>query len=246
MQNFFFIDIETVPQHKNYAALAEDKAAHKLWAKRFKYKMEKTELIDDVFNDNGLYAEFCKIVSVSVGVLVGSKFYLKTFVSKDEKWILNKLKSALQDGSTIAKTLAGHNIVEFDCPILMRRYIANGIGIPNLLNVFGMKPWELPYKDTMQMWGGTQWKYMVSLDMLCHVLNIDSSKKDISGEDVADLYYSMFDVASDELPFEKEDKVLKLIGGYNADDVIASARVYARLMGLDDIKDDQIHLIPVE
>jgi 3'-5' exonuclease len=246
MQNFFFIDFETVPVF-DPKAMSLPEPLNTIYTKRFGHKIDEgTNVLDHFKSHAGLYAEHCKIVSVSIGVLIGTKFYVKTFASKDEKAILTNLKKALEDGTVVAKTLAGHNIKEFDCPVGMRRYIVNKMSIPRILNVAGLKPWELPYKDTMEIWGGTQWKYMTSVDLLCYTLGIDSPKTEISGGDICSLYYSMFDVPSTDLPFDKEAEVLGQIARYNASDMIASARLYARIMGHDEIKDDQIHHLPVE
>jgi hypothetical protein len=38
-----------------------------------------------------------------------------------------------------------HNAKEFDIPFLARRMIINQIALPDKLNLFGKKPWEIPH-----------------------------------------------------------------------------------------------------
>jgi uncharacterized protein YprB with RNaseH-like and TPR domain len=42
-----------------------------------------------------------------------------------------------------------HNAKEFDIPFIARRMIINQVPIPNKLNLFGKKPWEIPHLDTL-------------------------------------------------------------------------------------------------
>jgi hypothetical protein len=37
-----------------------------------------------------------------------------------------------------------HNAKEFDIPFIARRMIINQIALPDKLNLFGKKPWEIP------------------------------------------------------------------------------------------------------
>jgi hypothetical protein len=40
---------------------------------------------------------------------------------------------------------------EFDIPFLARRMIINQIALPDKLNLFGKKPWEIPHLDTLEL-----------------------------------------------------------------------------------------------
>ncbi len=225
-----FLDIETIPD--------VDKS-HELFEKRFKHEIKN--IIDlNVYPPKdvpqmmwdekaGLHAEFGKIVCISIGKMVSEKvegsdkpiekFYIRTIASKDEKELLLQattsiMKAAGEDGHLVA-----HNGLEFDFPFLMRRYMINGLPIPKQLRVDGVKLWDLKLKDTMKMWSGSAWNYKVSLELLCHILNIPSPKTGISGEDVAKLYFG-------------EEDGLKRIGEYCAGDTLACAQIYCRMKGL--------------
>lgn len=247
MQNLFFLDAEMVPQ-LNPAQLTELPA---LMAQRYRKELDEKNPVNYFSwfqefykNKASLSAEFGKVCSISAGVLIGDKFYLKTIADDDEVKVLLALTEMLQDGKVKCNTLVGHNIIDFDIPFLMRRYIVHRLPIPRLINLMLVKKmWEHPVYDTMKMWGAAQFNYRVSLDLLCETFGIPSAKKEISGADVCDLYYGngRFARANDtsDLPWEKSD-ALKKIGVYNGHDVVAAARVYAHIKNFETIRDNQI------
>jgi len=61
--------------------------------------------------------------------------------------------------------------------------------VPKLLDVGGLKPWEVGFLDTMKMWSFGDHKNFTSLGLLTHLLGIPTPKDDISGADVARVYY---------------------------------------------------------
>lgn len=224
-----FIDIETVPQiptleqtllfEKRYAKeIAEinelqipANAGETLWDKKA-----------------GLQAEFGKIVSISIGKMNKDSFRIKTISSRDESKILVEASDIFNK----VGCLCGHNAKEFDFPYLMRRMIINKLPVPTVLDSYGKKPWEMNLEDTMTMWGGSAFNYKVSLDLLCSVLGIPSPKKIIERTSVSKIYYDSFIPEEGVLHFVKEEEALKLIGRYNAGDVLATANCYSVMRGL--------------
>jgi hypothetical protein len=254
MINIVFEDVETVPQVD--AKQESDIPNVEIYQRKFAYEIGK---IDDSvliaqrlqglhnmtptvvhYRENAaLYAEFCKIVSITIGVLkptpsTGRKFFVKTFCGDDEKELLQAYIVAITESKDKVETLAGHNVKEFDAPMLMRRMLVHGLELPKLLQLWKYKPWDLPYLDTMEMWSGSQWKYKAGLHLLCTLFGIPSPKENTTGGDVYGLYYGDY-----PLPWERGD-ALKKLGLYNAGDVIASARLFARLAGFEGFRDDQI------
>lgn len=236
--NLLFIDIETVPvqlwaegeseiellfwkkfknQIKVYYNLADGEPSHEQCGEWWK-------------NNAALYAEFGKVVCVCVGRIDKEhNLLIKTLCGRFEIPLLTELTGIIDK----AGGLVAHNGMEFDYPFLMRRMIINGIKVPDLLDTIGKKPWDVKLDDTVKMWSGTQWQYRASLELLCHILGIQSPKQDMNGADVAPLYYSMFDgIETDELPFDKEKEVIQKIGKYCGLDIVALANVYLRLKGL--------------
>jgi len=222
LSQFLFLDIETVPQVYKYEDLPEIK--RKLFEKKVKYRIDDKQSVEDLYEKAGIWAEFGKIIVISVGFFVndkGSEFRLKSFAADNEK-------SILQDFSNLLNTkyfqrsdliLCAHNGKEFDFPYIARRLIINQLPVPKQLAVFGKKPWETPFCDTMELWRFGDYKHYTSLELLTHILKIPSPKQDIEGKDVAGVYY--------------EEKNLNRIKEYCENDVIAIAQVMLRYMGKD-------------
>ena len=119
--------------------------------------------------------------------------------------------------------LCGHNGKEFDFPYIARRMIINKVDLPNKLDLFGKKPWEIAHLDTMELWKFGDYKHYTSLKLMANILGIPSPKEDIDGSMVKTVYY--------------EDKDLDRIVKYCELDVITTAQVFLRLRN-DELLDE--------
>lgn len=231
-----FIDLESVPVAIVWSDL--DDRGKALFCHKFKKQIDETRSEQQVWIDNAaLHAEFGRVICVTIGIKTEKKdgqmeFRLKSFADRDEKQLLLKLSEIL-----IREThLSGHNIKAFDLPFLFRRLIINNLPVPNCLQVAGKKPWEIPHDDTLELWACGDFNGKISLDRLAYALGLPSPKAEISGADVGPLWYSEGD--KEELPFDRDDRVLKIISNYCSRDVITQANCYYRIKGLP--------LIPLE
>jgi len=220
-EKILFLDIETVPQAYQFEQL-DDKSRVLFEAKnRFQISPEKS--IEQIFDERGgILAEFGKIVCISVGMLhegsQGKSIRLKSFYHDDEETLLKQFKRLLEDHyNTPYHVLCGHNSKEFDIPYICRRMLINGLALPNILQIYGKKPWEINHIDTMELWKFGDYKSYTSLSLLCHVMGIPTPKDDISGADVARVYY--------------EENDLQRIMVYCEKDVVALIQLYLRLQG---------------
>jgi uncharacterized protein YprB with RNaseH-like and TPR domain len=220
-EKILFLDIETVPQAYQFEQL-DDKSKALFEAKnRFQISPEKS--IEQIFEDRGgILAEFGKIVCISVGMLhegsQGKSIRLKSYFHDDEETLLKQFKRLLDDHyNTQFHVLCGHNSKEFDIPYICRRMLINGIALPSILQIAGKKPWEINHIDTMELWKFGDYKSYTSLSLLCHVMNIPTPKDDISGADVARVYY--------------EENDLQRIMVYCEKDVVALIQLFLRLQG---------------
>lgn len=218
-----FLDIETVPAVYQFGDLDEKGA--KLFADKTRFEQERTgKGAEEVYGDRGgILAEFGKVVCIGVGALhkqgAGHVLRVTSFHGDDERDILVRFTDLLNKSyNTDGHWLCGHNAKEFDFPWIARRCVVHGIALPKLLDVGGLKPWELGFIDTMNLWAFGDRKNYTSLALLAHVLGIPTPKDDISGADVARVYY--------------EEKDVERIAAYCKKDVVATAQVYLRLKGL--------------
>jgi uncharacterized protein YprB with RNaseH-like and TPR domain len=196
-----FIDIETVPAYPDFDALPPE--WQELWREKARrYSNENIPAEDLYFLKAGIHAEFGKIVCVSVGAYPrdrknGPAFRTRSFYGADEKQLLLDFKSMLDShfNDCGKHFLCAHNGIEFDYPFLSRRMIMQNIQLPALLKVSGSKSWNNKWLlDTMELWRFGDYKEKTSLKLLAACLGIQSPKDDISGADVAHVFYHENDI----------------------------------------------------
>lgn len=236
-----FIDVETVTQHDPNKM---KDSIPILFSKKFAWEMaqDPTIPVGKFYADKaGLYAEFGKVVCISVGLLYNGQFFIKSLCNRDEKLVLSQFSEAISK----ATALCAHNGLEFDYPFLTRRYIVNNLPVPELLQIAGKKPWEMSHlMDTMKLWSHTQWNYKVSLETLAFILGLPNPKATMNGAMVNEIYWAMFDkVGNDELPFEHEKTALSTIAHYCEGDVFTLANVYLRMKGLEVMGEELIKTV---
>ncbi len=228
LNHILFLDIETVPEEAHFHSLDDEMKI--LWEQKTQYQRKDDFGPEEFYDRAGIWAEFGKIVCVSVGyfVIKGDvrNFRVTSFFG-DEKKILRDFNNLLNNHFNQAQhILCGHNAKEFDIPFLARRMIINQIPIPNKLNLFGKKPWEIPHLDTLELWKFGDYKHYTSLKLMCKVLGIPSSKGDIDGSQVGHVYYVEKDI----------DRIVT----YCEKDTIAVAQIFLRLRREDLLIEDEI------
>lgn len=197
LDHILFLDVETVPQCAVFDDLDPD--FQHLWNKKSALFRKETETAADVYQRAGIYAEFGKIVCISVGMVRFREkvpyLRLKSFYGNDEGVILKEFTELIAKVSTHNTLwLCGHNVKEFDIPFVARRILVNGLALPEVFNVSGKKPWETTFIDTLELWKFGDYKHFTSLELLTKIFGIQSPKDDIDGSQVAQIYYESLDV----------------------------------------------------
>lgn len=228
-QSILFLDVETVPQHASYHEMQED--VKKLWDhKTERIKQEETDTPESLYERAGIYAEFGKIVCISVGFFHGDTFRIKSFAGADEKLLLEAFAQMLgKDYFKSNRLLCAHNGKEFDFPYIARRMLINRIKLPALLDHSGKKPWEVPHLDTMELWRFGDYKNYTSLELLANVFGIPTPKDDIKGSDVGRVFWQENDV----------ERIKK----YCEKDVITIARLFLCYRGENIFGDDAVEIV---
>ncbi len=231
LEKVLFLDIETVPQ--NYVFEEVDPKTKELFEQKTRFMKKEDYSFEEIYNDRaGIYAEFGKIVCISVGFVhstsTGKVIRMKSFYHHDEETLLKQFKNLLEEHyNTPNHILCGHNAKEFDFPYICRRMLIHGIKLPEILDIAGKKPWEINHLDTMELWKFGDFKAYTSLALLCHVFKIPTPKDDISGADVARVY------------FEEND--LERIKIYCEKDVVALIQLFLRMRGDALVAESEIH-----
>lgn len=231
LENILFLDIETVPEFPHFHQL--DDGTKMLWEMKTQYQRKEEFTPEEFYDRAGIWAEFGKIVCISVGHFVirdkNRKFRVTSFHG-DEVKILKEFKNLLETHfNKPHHLLCAHNGKEFDFPYIARRMVINRIDVPFKLDLFGKKPWEVPHLDTLELWKFGDYKTYTSLKLLTHILGIPSPKDDIDGSEVCKVFY------------EKND--INRIVIYCEKDTIAVAQVFLRLRNEEILTDAEIQTV---
>lgn len=142
LTKILFLDIETVPEEEHFDQLSPYRK--ELWAQKSAYQRGDEESPEAFYERAGIWAEFGKIVCISVGYFIAQaeerSFRIKTFFG-EEKQLLIEFKELLDNHFNLrTQVLCAHNGKEFDFPFIARRMIIHSVNLPKSLNLFGEKP----------------------------------------------------------------------------------------------------------
>lgn len=228
LEHILFLDIETVPEEENFQLLSDVKK--ELWEHKSQYQRKDEFTAEEFYERAGIWAEFGKIVTISVGyfnIKGNSQNFRVTSYFGEEKKLLQDFKNLVDTHfNGPHHLLCGHNGKEFDFPYIARRMIINGISLPHKLDLFGKKPWEIPHLDTMELWKFGDYKHFTSLKLMANILGIPSPKEDIDGSMVKSVYYEEQDI----------DRIIK----YCELDVVTTAQVFLRLRNDQLLEENEI------
>ena len=235
LTKLLLLDIETVPQFPTFTGMDSG------WQGLFLDKIAKTVPEDmdaeEMYRKKaGILAEFGKIICISTAFFYENEeglpvLKMKSIYGNDEVEILriftelcNKMYQQYRHFQ-----FGGHNIKEFDIPYICRRMLINNLPLPEYLQLHDKKPWEVKMFDTLNWWKFGDNKNYVSLHLLANVLGIPTSKSDIDGSMVQDVYY-------------KENNLPRIVA-YCQRDVVVTANVILRFMDKALLTEDRIVVV---
>lgn len=231
LRDVLFLDIETVASTNDFNLL--DERLKVQWSRKANFFRRGNDQTDeDLFHERaGIYAEFGKIITIAVARYVdldNGELGLRTKVysGHDEKELLLQFKGVLEKMDSSTLRLCAHNGKEFDFPYLCRRMLINGISLPAALNLSGKPKWDILHLDTMDMWKFGDHKHYTSLDLLAAIFDIPSSKNNIDGSMVNEIYH--------------QEQNLEKISEYCRGDVVVLAQLFLKFKGYPLIPDNCI------
>lgn len=206
LSKILFLDIETVGGCSDYQScvktnsrVAEQFDKYFDWfLKRFPEDklvsegITTEEHMDYVFRKRAaLVPEFAKIVCVSVAfVMDNGETKKQSFYGDDEYELLMDVKKLLDRCHKLDFYLCGHNLKNFDIPMLAKRMIINGIMPSKILPSYDTKPWEIKAIDTKEVWQYGAYTAIGSLDLMCACLDIPTPKDgEVNGGRVHESYW---------------------------------------------------------
>jgi len=228
-----FLDIETVGITRDYDSCLElnPRLAGQFdkyfdwFLKRFPEDSIKgeneTQRKNIVFSTRtALVPEFAKIVCVSMAFVTDKgEIKQQTFSNDDEKQLLLDVQKLLDRCGKLDFYLCGHNLKNFDIPMMAKRMIINGLNPPSILPSFDTKPWEVKALDTREIWQYGAYTAIGSLDLMCTSLDIPTPKGgEVTGDKVHECYW--------------EKNMLKEISEYCERDVVVLVDTIKKLKEL--------------
>ncbi len=228
-ENVLFLDIETVPQFRNYDELPED--LKQFWDHKAQYIVrEEMDTASKLYERAGIYAEFGKIICISVAFLHDNQLRVKSFYGDNESQLLSEFVDLLNKSySKKDSLLCAHNGKEFDFPYIARRMLINGIKLPAILDIASSRPWNVRHLDTMELWKFGDYKHFTSLALLSSIFGIPSPKDDLQGGNVSSVYWNENDI----------DRIVN----YCQKDVIAIVQLFLKYKGQPLLPEDNIKIV---
>jgi predicted PolB exonuclease-like 3'-5' exonuclease len=200
-----FLDIETVGISKDYdTCVKEHPRLGEQFDKYFDWFLKRfpeDQLIGKNENERknlifstrtALVPEFAKIVCVSVAFVTDKNEVKKqTFSGDDEGEMLKDVQNLLNRCGKLDFHLCGHNLKNFDIPMIAKRMIINGLKPSSILPSYDTKPWEVKAIDTKDVWQYGAYTAIGSLDLMCSALDIPTPKGgEVTGDKVHDCYWN--------------------------------------------------------
>lgn len=235
LTELLLLDIETVP------ALPSFRDMDPGWQALFSDKISKTVPEDmdpeEIYRKRaGILAEFGKIICISTAFFYETDeglpaLKMKSIYGHDEVEILRIFTDLCNKMYQHNRNFqfGGHNIREFDIPYICRRLLISRLPLPEYLQLHDKKPWEVRMFDTLNWWKFGDNKNYVSLHLLANVLGIPTSKSDIDGSMVQDVYY-------------RENNLPRIVA-YCQQDVVVTANVILRFKNLPLLTSDRVTVV---
>jgi len=210
-----FFNSKTVLIYPTLEQLAkENKPMYDRWlyqAKKFitlKVDFEDDEYMQEIYQKHAInYPEFSRIVAITYAKVYSEnntlKRYMKKIMNEDEFIVLSEFLNELYTISTEAiqsnphyfKILTGHNIINHDIPLLIKKCMQYGSklekGVPLILKrSLGVKPWESGVVDTVDVWKFNGYDRM-PLMLIADFLGLKKTVDLLPPEEVSQKYWEL-------------------------------------------------------
>jgi hypothetical protein len=168
---------------------------------------ETSEYGQKIYEDNAVnYPEYCKIVAITYATVYYEKADLKRYMQKianeNEEIIiasfmnvLNQLSSeGVKSNPQYFPILTGHNIIAYDIPLLIKRFLLHrntleDKNLPFILKrALGIKPWESGIMDVVNVWKFNGFEY-TSLMLISDYLGLKKTVDLLSNNELSKYYW---------------------------------------------------------
>jgi len=221
-EGLLFFDIETV---RKQDVLDVDSAEFSLFQYKNRDKVTgkllPSEEVATLYEKSAaLFPPHNQIVCISVGYIRNNSLVVKA-ITGDQKSIVEEFYNLLNTRNLIP---CGANIIAFDMPIVRMKAFEEKVEVilNDKFSDVGQKPWTMEdnFVDIMALFKGTYYNAL-SLNELAYMAGVPSSKDDIDGSQVSQVYY-------------REEGGIKRIATYCNKDVICTAKIFLAMQGKHD------------
>ena len=235
LANLLLLDIETVPSEEDFNCLQPEWQS--LWNEKISKTVPENIALEESYKTKaGILAEFGKIICISTAYFYENEektacLKIKSVYGDDEKQVLQdfvKLCDKMYQHQRQFQ-FGGHNIREFDIPFICRRLLINNLPLPEYLQLQDKRPWDIKMFDTLTWWKFGDYKNYISLHLLANVLGIPTSKTDMDGSMVQEVYY-------------KQKDLLRIVD-YCQRDVVVTANVVLRFKNMPMLDEKNIVIV---
>ena len=231
IENVIFINVETVPELPEYDDLSP--AMQRLWDLTAANLEANSSNASDVYNRAGEFAEFGKVVCISVGVIRlkdGQPYFVSSsYVGEDERQVLDNFAGMINNAFDrfSGSFLCGHGIRRADVPFFAKRMLVNHLQLPAIFDPNGRRPVTSSIIDTADFWAFSDLAApRASAELLVNVFGINCNDGDYDSSEAARLYYDEHDVEALRLRSERK--------------ALAAAQLMLRFRGSEFIPADHI------
>lgn len=205
-----FFDIETAGRYSSYE---EFKLADPSGAKIYLGKCDRLKIEDPIicYRDKvSLFPEFGKIVCISYGLLKDGKITVSTINDDNEIDLLKKTAALFHKATDMGLIPTGWNIKNYDVSWIYRKLLMNGLSVPECLNTWGKKPWEISIIDLKEWWKGYS-NLDVTFEEAAYGLGLPSPKDAMDGSQVHENYWFKNNAAGITTYCEKDVRTMILM-----------------------------------
>ena len=210
LSKILFFDIETAG---NYATYAEFQKADPEGALIFEGKCKRLNYGDphEGYQDKvSLFPEFGRIVCLSYGIWKGNEIKVSSIFDEDETFLLKKISVLFNKGIDSNLVPCGWNIKNFDIAWIYRKMLMHGIAVPESINTWGKKPWEINIIDLKEWWKSFS-TLDVTFEEAAYSLGIPSPKDEMHGGEVHKNYWELDNLEGIKEYCEKDVKTMILM-----------------------------------
>lgn len=190
ISKLLFFDIETAGQYESCVDLyKKDPLGGKIFQKKWELYGSKEGLeLSEFYSERvAIYPEFGRIVCLSYGICKDGESIIKT-ISGEESDMMKMIYQLFVKAGERGLIPIGWNIKQFDVPWINRKLMMYDISVPNVLNSFNKKPWDLNILDLRDIWRGSS-TFPCSFEEAAYAMGIPTPKDDIDGGQVHSEYW---------------------------------------------------------